>query len=93
MTENMFGPWRKSSRSGNEGNCVEIAWRKSSYSMNEGNCVEIAWRKSSRSGDESNCVELANIGAVRDSKNPAGATLGVDLADLLTAAKAGRLDR
>ena len=75
MTEILFGPWRKSSRSGSEGNCVELAWRKSS-----------------RSGDEGNCVELANTGAVRDSKNPAGATLRVDLPALLSAAKAGRLN-
>jgi hypothetical protein len=46
------GRWRKSSYSGNNGNCVEIGvidlspagggWRKSSYSDgNGGNCVEI----------------------------------------------------
>jgi hypothetical protein len=34
-------PWRKSSHSGNGGNCVEVAtWRKASYSNNGGNCVE-----------------------------------------------------
>lgn len=75
MTENLFGPWRKSSYSENETNCVEIAWRKSSYSANEGNCVE-----------------LASIGAVRDSKNPAGDALRVDLTHLVAALKAGRLD-
>jgi hypothetical protein len=67
-------------------------WRKSTYSFNESACVEIAWRKSSRSADEGNCVEIANTGAVRDSKNAAGATLRVDLAGLLAAVKAGRLD-
>lgn len=38
------GSWRKSSRSGNGGNCVElaIAWQKSSRSGNGGNCVEVA---------------------------------------------------
>lgn len=52
------------------------------------------WRKSSRSGGEGgNCVELANTGVVRDSKNPAGATMVVDLAGLLGAVKAGKLDR
>lgn len=51
------------------------------------------WRKSSRSGGNGQCVELANAGAVRDSKNPAGPTLTVDLAGLLTAVKAGYLDR
>jgi hypothetical protein len=39
----MFGPWRKSSYSANESNCVELAWRKSSYSADEGNCVELAY--------------------------------------------------
>jgi len=37
--------WRKSSYSGNAGNCVEVAvsWRKSSYSnQTGGNCVEVA---------------------------------------------------
>jgi hypothetical protein len=75
MTEILFGPWRKSS-----------------HSFDEGNCVEIAWRKSSHSGDEGNCVEIANAGAVRDSKNPAGATLRVDLASLLNTIKTERLN-
>jgi len=52
------------------------------------------WRKSSRSGGNNGaCVELANLGAIRDSKNPTGSELRVDLADLVAAAKAGRLDR
>ena len=36
--------WRKSSHSGNGGNCVEtmITWQKSSRSGNGGNCVEVA---------------------------------------------------
>jgi hypothetical protein len=51
------------------------------------------WRKSSRSGSTTNCVELAGTGAVRDSKNPAGPTLEINLRGLLAAAKAGRLDR
>lgn len=69
-----------------------MKWRKSSYSAEEANCVELAWRKSSRSGAEANCVELANFGAVRDSKNPGGAVLSVDLPGLVAAVKAGRLD-
>jgi hypothetical protein len=52
------------------------------------------WRKSSCSGGNGGaCVELANIGAIRDSKNPAGPALGIDLVKLLAAVKAGRLDR
>jgi hypothetical protein len=54
--------------------------------------MTVTWRKSSRSGTATNCVELANTGAVRDSKNPTGPTLTVDLDTLVTAAKAGRLD-
>ena len=68
-------------------------WRKSSCSGAESNCVEVAWRKSTRSGDEGNCVELSNTGAVRDSKNPAGAILRVDLTGLINAVKAASLDR
>lgn len=53
------------------------------------------WRKSSLSGDAGQCVELgtawreadADIGAVRDSKNPAGPTLRVDLGSLITFVK------
>lgn len=44
MTDNDFPTkhWRKSSYSGNSGNCVEVNWRKSSYSGEAGNCVEVA---------------------------------------------------
>jgi hypothetical protein len=58
--------WRKSSYSGGN-NCVEIGWHKSSYSAASGNCVEIGWT-------ESTAV------AVRDSKQPAGATLSFSAA-------------
>ena len=51
----------------------------------------MTWRKSSRSGAQSNCVELGSTGAVRDSKNPVGPTLAVDLRALVAAVKSGRL--
>jgi hypothetical protein len=44
------------------------------------------WRKSSYSGQEGDCAELAHtLNAVRDSKNPGGPTLGVDVRGLLAA--------
>ena len=77
--------WRKSSYSGdNGGNCIEVAnvWRKSSYSGdNGGDCVEVAalWRKSTHSGSNGGaCIEVGTTGravAIRDSKDPAGASL------------------
>lgn len=62
---------------------IGAIWRKSSYSgSNGGECVEVtaAWRKSSYSGDNGGtCVEVAarlpRVIAVRDSKNPEGASL------------------
>ncbi len=50
MTKPSLSPglWRKSSHSGNGGNCVELA---------------IAWQKSSRSGNGGNCVEVARLSA------------------------------
>lgn len=56
--------WRKSTRSNNGGDCVEItaldaaAWRKSTRSNNGGACVEIAGTN--------------HVIAVRDSKDPDG---------------------
>jgi hypothetical protein len=58
--------WRKSSRSTDQANCVEIAH------------LACGWRKSSHSSDNANCVEVAFAGpavAVRDSKNPDGPVL------------------
>ncbi|GAB3687904.1 DUF397 domain-containing protein [Nocardiopsis oceani] len=54
--------FRKSSYSGQEPNCVEVAH------------IPIGFRKSSHSGQSQNCVEVADLpcgAAVRDSKNPA----------------------
>ena len=48
------------------------------------------WRKSSHSGTEANCVELA-ASAVRDSKNPDGPVLSIDVTALVAAVKAGRI--
>jgi hypothetical protein len=53
---------------------------------------DLTWRKSSYSGEGAtgNCVELA-LGAVRDSKNPAGAVLSADVTAFVAAVKAGRI--
>ncbi|GLZ40120.1 DUF397 domain-containing protein [Actinokineospora sp. NBRC 105648] len=52
--------WRKSSFSGNNGDCVEVTWRKSSFSGDNGACVEVAY---------------TDTVAVRDSKQPAAGIL------------------
>lgn len=50
-----------------------------------------SWRKSSSSGQTGDCVELGmartETSAVRDSKNPAGPVLRVDLRTLIAFAK------
>jgi hypothetical protein len=56
---------------------------------------DLTWRKSSYSGngsdaDTSDCVELA-ASAVRDSKNPAGPVLNLDITALVAAVKAGQI--
>lgn len=58
--------WRKSSYSGQNGDCVEVvvvpAWSTSTYSGQNGSCVEIA-------------RDLAGAVAVRDSKDRGGPVL------------------
>lgn len=57
--------WFKSSYSGSEGECVEVAvqWFKSSYSSEEGECVEVA-----------TCPATIHV---RDSKNLTGPQLAL----------------
>lgn len=58
--------WRKSSFSGTDSDCVEVAFGR--------------WRKSSYSGSDADCVEIAmadDAVGVRDSKNTAGPALAV----------------
>lgn len=43
----------------------------------------VRWRKSTRSQDQGDCVELGHVGLVRDSKNPNGPTLRVNLRALV----------
>ena len=62
--------WRKSSYSGYNGNCVEVAWRKSSHSNGHSTCTEVAVVPTS--GGQDGC---AYVVAVRDSKDPAGPVL------------------
>jgi hypothetical protein len=55
---------------------------------------DLTWRKSTHSGgsdDDQNCVELAAQGAVRDSKNPTGPILSLDITTLVAAVKAGQI--
>ncbi|MER5389819.1 DUF397 domain-containing protein [Saccharopolyspora sp. NPDC002686] len=62
--------WRKSSRSMNQGACVEVAF------VDQRALAE--WRKSSYSDDGADCVEVAGgdgVVAARDSKDPGGPVL------------------
>ncbi|MEU8921882.1 DUF397 domain-containing protein [Kitasatospora sp. NPDC048545] len=65
--------WRKSSYSGQGGNCVEVA------DVMHVHGAGLEWRTSSHSGAQSNCVEIAagiqDVVPVRDSKDPAGPVL------------------
>ena len=50
------------------------------------------WRKSSFSGSSGDCVEVRqDLAEVRDSKDPNGSALAVDLPRLLAIVKSGRL--
>lgn len=54
--------------------------------------LSVEWRKSRRSGGEGgNCVEVAPDGRLRDSKNPDGPVLRVDLGAFLGAVKGGHI--
>ena len=58
--------WRKSSYSGGNGACIEVAH------------VPVQWRKSSCSSADGQCVGVASspeVVAVRDSKDPGGPAL------------------
>jgi len=56
---------------------TEPIWLKSSYSQSNGACVEVA----------------SSLDAVRDSKDPCGPRLRVDVARFVRAVKLGRFDR
>jgi hypothetical protein len=88
MTE-LFGVlWKKSSRSENSNQCVEVAL----------DLPVIAWHKSARSGNRGNCVEVACLRlvvGVRDSKDASGPALAFAAPgwrSFLADAKAGRFD-
>ena len=56
------GPWRKSSYSGSQAECVEVTtWRKASYSGSQASCVEVA--------------DTTDVVLVRDTTNRASGTL------------------
>jgi hypothetical protein len=72
--------WRKSSYSGTQSECVEVAWRKSSYSGSNSTCVEVA-------------RDAAIL--LRNSNAPDAGTLAVAPADfgtLLAGCRSGHLD-
>jgi hypothetical protein len=55
--------------------------------------TQASWRKSSRSSQNPNCVELrSTLDQVRDSKNPAGPVLRIDVLALVQAVRAGEFD-
>ncbi|MEV4180916.1 DUF397 domain-containing protein [Streptosporangium canum] len=85
--------WRKSSRSGNGSNCVEVGvWHKSSFSGSGQNCVEVALAGTSHPGTDP--VPDDRLFLVRDSKDPDGPVLAFSPAEwdaFLTVIKRGAL--
>ncbi|KAA5834469.1 DUF397 domain-containing protein [Saccharopolyspora hirsuta] len=56
--------------------------------------IGYTWQKSSYTGPNGNCVELSRPrGLVRDSKDPNGPRLQVDVPALVRAVREGRFDR
>lgn len=97
--------WRKSRRSQNDQNCVEVRCTLDELrdSKNQdgptlrANVLSLVqtvkaetWRKSRRSQNGANCVEVrCTLDELRDSKNQEGPTLRADVASLVRAVKAG----
>ncbi|MPZ82609.1 MAG: DUF397 domain-containing protein [Actinophytocola sp.] len=54
--------------------------------------ADLVFKKSSYSGGNGECVEVAFAGAIRDSKNPDGPSIRVQLDALVDSVKSGRLD-
>ncbi|GHH70073.1 toxin [Streptosporangium violaceochromogenes] len=83
--------WRKSSRSGNGRNCVEVGvWRKSSLSGNGSNCAEVATLGNAQGG-----ADVDRLFLVRDSKDPDDPVLSFGPSawdDFLEAVKSGGPD-
>ncbi|WP_329428908.1 DUF397 domain-containing protein [Streptosporangium sp. NBC_01495] len=69
--------WRKSSRSGDGPNCVEVGvWHKSSFSGAGQNCIEVGvWNKSTLSGNGQDCVEVALADTRQTEPGPDAAPL------------------
>lgn len=57
----------------------DLEWRKSSFSSDGGECVELTWSDGQA--------------FARDSKNPSGSLVPVDLPALVGTVKAGRFHR